>query len=165
MLSEMEHLPKEAPRFRWALGCVLVSYMERARAMNRASFTPISPWVLTLEMAVCFAPLTLLFVGVIVSVAHGAMTWRNGLLYSSGTLLGPVGLGVALGKLFLVRGPMRSMTATALAVLVAWTLFAYCGLILHNGTPPGSWWREFVLIAILPTLASVHLTLLRSQKG
>ncbi len=157
MLNELEHLPPESARVQWALGYVWVCYTERLRAMSRHPSRPLARWVLALEMITCFLPLTLLFAAVMFSVVHAVMPWERAVLFSSGTLLGPVGLGTAVAAVCGARGRKMRFTAVVLGPLAAWTFFAYLGLILQNHTPVASWWREFVLIAVLPAFAAMHL--------
>jgi hypothetical protein len=53
---------------------------------------------------------------------------------------------------------MSRTTMAGLCLLAAWTLLAYTSQILTFGQSHLSdWWREFVIIAVLPTLAVLHL--------
>ncbi|MGH8180992.1 MAG: hypothetical protein ACRETR_08445, partial [Steroidobacteraceae bacterium] len=61
MINELDHVPGGASVLRWALGCALVSYLERLNIMTR-SLTNLPRWLLSLEMAVCLVPLTWLFI-------------------------------------------------------------------------------------------------------
>ena len=113
-------------------------------------------WVLVLEMLVCFLPLTLLFSAVVLTGLHGGFTLQAGLLYCSGTVLGPLGLVAALRSIFFKSGGMSRAIIGALCLLAAWTLAAYSAQILTFGQSHLSdWWREFVIIAVLPTLAVI----------
>jgi hypothetical protein len=71
---------------------------------------------------------------------------------------------MALLTLFFRKKPRSRAINTVLALLAAWTLVAYTGEVLHNGAPVSQWWREFVLIALLPALALVHLIGINSQR-
>jgi hypothetical protein len=163
MINELDHVPHGASALWWALGCTFASYLERIRIMTR-SLTSLPRWLLCLEMAVCLVPLTWLFIAVLVMTARGVMPLEYGILSSCAALLGPLGLAVALRIVFLTGGSVGRTTTTILALLAAWTVFAYSGQVLHNGTPFSAWWREFVLIALLPSWAVVHLLQINSER-
>src|ERR1700733_2220879 len=97
MINEMDYLPRPASAIGWALGCIFVGYAERIRSMTRSTLA-VSPWILALEMIVCFAPLTFLFFAVVAAAARGAMTLQAYLLYGSVALVGPLGLAVGIGS-------------------------------------------------------------------
>jgi hypothetical protein len=116
-------------------------------------------------MLVCFLPLTLLFTAVVSRGLHGGFTLQAGLLYSSGAVLGPIGLLAALRSIFFKSGGVSRATIAALCLLAAWTLAAYSAQILTFGQSHLSdWWREFVLIAVLPALAVIHLVFINFQR-
>ena len=163
MANELEYTPPGRSALQWALACAWVSYRERIQIMTR-SLTNLPRWLLTAEMAICLVPLTFLFIAVLTSVVSGRMPVGDGLLYGSVALAGPAGLVVALLTLFFRKNPPGRATNTILALLAAWTLVAYTGQVLHNGTPVSQWWREFVLIALLPAVALVHLIGINSQR-
>ena len=163
MINELEHIPRDTSALRWALGCTLVSYLERTHLMRR-SMTNLPRWLLSLEMAVCLVPLTWLFIAVLSMMARGRMPLEYGILAGSATLLGPVGLAVAMRIVFATGGSVDRATTAILASLAAWTVLAYSGQGLHNGTPFSTWWREFVLMAVLPSWAVVHLLQINSQR-
>ena len=163
MINELEHIPRGASALRWALGCAVVSYVGRMQIMTR-SFTSLPRWLVCVEMAVCLVPLTLLFVAVLGSTARGVMRLEDGMLYGSATVLGPVGLAVALRVLFASGGGVGRATTTLLGLLAAWTVLAYSGQVLHSGVAFTGWWREFVLIALLPMVAVVHLLQINSHR-
>jgi hypothetical protein len=163
MMSELDHIPRGTSALWWALGCTFVSYQERIHFMSR-SLTNLPRWLLSLEMALCLVPLTWLFIAVLAMTARGVMPLEYGILSSSGTLLGPIGLAVALRIVFFTGGSVGRTTTNILALLAAWTVLAYTGQILHNGTPFSGWWREFVLIALLPSWAVVHLLQINSER-
>jgi uncharacterized membrane protein YhdT len=128
------------------------------------SITNLPRWLLSLEMAVCLVPLTWLFIAVFAMMARGRMSLEYGVLAGSATLLGPVGLAVAMRIVFATGGSVGCATTTILALLAAWTVLAYSGQVLHNGTPFSGWWREFVLIALLPSWAVVHLSQINAER-
>ena len=163
MTNEVEYIPPGRSALQWALACVWVSYTERTQIMTR-SVINLPRWLLTAEMAICLVPLTFLFIAVLTSVASGRMPLGDGLLYGSVALAGPAGIVVALLTLFFRKKAPGRTTNTILALLAAWTLVAYTGQVLHNGTPVSQWWREFVLIALLPAVALTHLIGINSQR-
>jgi hypothetical protein len=162
MINELDHIPRGASALWWALGCTFVSYLERIRVMSRYS-TNLPRWLLSLEMAVCLVPLTWLFVAVLAMTARGSLPLEYGILSGSVALLGPIGLAVALRVVFFTGGSVGRTTTIILALLAAWTVFAYSGQVLHNGTFL-SMWREYVLIALLPAVAVVHLLQINSHR-
>jgi hypothetical protein len=53
----------------------------------------------------------------------------------------------------------------ALCLLAAWTFAAYSAQILTFGqTHLSDWWREYVLIAVLPILAVLHVVFINSHR-
>ena len=162
MANEIDQLPTGLSAVRWACGCVLVGYSERILCMTRAT-SPVSRWIMGLEMLVCFVPLTFLLCAVLFSAARGSIPWPHALLYGSLALTGPCGLILGLRiAVFTARAASR-VTIALLAILAGWTLLAYSGQVLSNGgiARLSEWWRDFVLIALLPALAVVHLARMR----
>lgn len=162
MINELDHVPGGAS-VRWALGCALVSYLERLNIMTR-SLTNLPRWLLSLEMAVCLVPLTWLFIAILAMTARGRMPVDYAILTGSATLLGPVSVAVAMRIVFVKKGSVGRVTTTLLPLLAAWTVVAYGGQLLHGGTPLSEWWRDFVLIALLPSWAVVHLLQINSER-
>jgi hypothetical protein len=164
MINELDYLSPDMSAVSWALGCIFVCYSERIRAMIRP-FESLPRWVLVLEVLVCFLPLALLFVSVLQTGAHGGFYPQSFLLYCSGTVLGPVGLAAGFRSIFFkARGMSRPMLV-GLCLLAAWTVAAYSAQILTFGQSHLSdWWREFVIIAVLPALAVLHLVSINSQR-
>lgn len=163
MSNELDYLSPDMSAVGWALGCLLVCYSERIRAMVRP-FESLPRWVLVLEMLVCFLPLTLLFSAVVQRGLHGGFTPQAALLYGSATILGPLGLAAALRSIFAKSAGMNRAAIAGLCLLAAWTLAAYSTQILTFGqTHLSDWWREFVLIAVLPILAVLHVAFINSR--
>jgi len=152
--GELAHLHGSRTVLVWALGAVFVGYRERFAGMAR--FTTVIPrWLLALEMTLCLVPLTWLFVAIVDRIVQGSMPLRMGLLYGSAALLGPVGVLLALRALL---GPRRALSRVMLGAaiaLLAWTVLAESGLVLHMAF--SNWWREYTLIALLPALGVTHL--------
>jgi hypothetical protein len=164
MINELDYLPPDLSAVGWALGCIFVCYTERIRAMIRP-FEHLPRWVLVLEVLICFLPLALLFSAVLKTEAHGGFTPQAFLLYFSGTVLGPVGLAAGFRSIFLKSRGMSRATLAGLGLLAAWTLMAYFAQIVTFGQSHLSdWWRDIVLIAVLPAIAVLHLVSLNSQR-
>ena len=122
-------------------------------------------WALALEMLVCFLPLTLLFSAVVQRALHGGFTQQEFWLYCSGAILGPLGLAAAVRSIFFRPAALSRAMMTGLCLLAAWTLAAYFAQILTFGQSHVSdWWREIVIIAVLPTLAVLHLVFINSHR-
>jgi hypothetical protein len=164
MINELDYLSPDMSAVGWSLGCLIVCYSERIRAMIRP-LESLPRRVLVLEMLVCFLPLTLLFSAVVQRGLQGGFTLQDGLLYCSATILGPLGLAAALRSIFFKPGGMSRATIAGLCLLAAWTLAAYSAQILTFGQSHLSdWWREFVLIAVLPIIAVLHTVFINSHK-
>jgi len=166
MLHEIDHLPTGISAARWACGCLYVSYTERMRRMSRIS-TRVSRWIVSLELLMCFVPLTVLLGAVLYGVVQGSMPRPQGLVYASCALTGPFGLIVGF-RILLVRDRAASrMSIAVLAILAGWTLFTFTGAVLRNDglARLSEWWRDFILIALLPTLAVLHLARIRARIG
>jgi hypothetical protein len=164
MINELDYLSPDMSAVSWALGCIFVCYSERIRAMIRP-FESLPRWILVLEMLVCFLPLALLFFTVLQTGAHGGFYPQSFLLYCSGTVLGPIGLAAGFRSIFFKTRGMSRATLVGLCLLAAWTLAAYSAQILTFGQSHLSdWWRELVIIAVLPTLAVLHLVWINSQR-
>jgi hypothetical protein len=164
MINELDYLSPDMSAVNWALGCIFVCYSERIRAMIRP-FESVPRWILVLEVLVCFLPLALLFFAVLQTGVHGGFYPQSFLLYCSGTVLGPVGLAAGFQSIFFKARGMSRATLVGLCLLAAWTLAAYSAQILTFGQSHLSdWWRELVIIAVLPTLAVLHLVWINSQR-
>jgi hypothetical protein len=155
--NELDYLSPGMCAVRWALGCVLVCYSERIYTMIR-SLGSLPRWTLVLEMLMCFTPLTLVFSNVVLTGVHGGFTPLTFLLYGSGSVLGPLGLAAAFRSIFSVPGGMSRAAIAGLCLLSVWTLAAYTlQLVTFGQSNLSDWWREFVIIAVLPGLAILHL--------
>lgn len=164
MINELDYLPPDLSAVRWALGCIFVSYSQRMHAMIR-SLQSLPRWLLGLEMLVCFLPLTLLFSSVILTGLRGGFDLQVCLLYCSGAVLGPLGLLAALRAMFFKSGGISRAAIAGLCLLTAWTLAAYSAQILTFGQSHLSdWWREFVIIAVLPAFAVIHLVFINTHR-
>jgi hypothetical protein len=160
MMSEVDHLPSAGAAIRWAVGCVIAGYIERI-SMSRSS-RHLSRWVLSLEMLLCFVPVTCLFEAVMSSSIRVMVSPQTTLLFLSATVIGPIGLAIAT-KTVVFRRALGRMTGAALCVLALWTFASYLALSLRNPAALSADWRDVVLIAVLPGLAAAHLTLMASD--
>jgi hypothetical protein len=159
MISEIDHLPSAGAAIRWAMGCVIAGYIERIR-MSR-SIRHLSRWVLSLEMLLCFVPVTCWFEAV-TSSSIRVMGWPPILLLlASASLVGPIGLIVAVKTIVFGRAVGR-LTTAALCVFALWTFASYLALSLGNPGELSSDWRDIVLFAVLPGLAAAHLAYMAS---
>jgi hypothetical protein len=163
MISEMDHLPSDAASLQWAMGCLFVSYTERARMLGQ-SLTKLPRWLLILEMVICLVPMTWLFIAVLASTASGQLAAPAGLLHASATLVGPVACLIALWTIFRASSPVRRACTAILAVLALWAAAAYTTQIFHDGTSILQVWRDYILIAVLPMLAAAHLMHIQSYR-
>lgn len=121
----------------------------------------VSRWVLAVEMLLCFAPLTLLCLAVFANL--GRMEGKQGILALTVAAAGPIGLVAAFKAVVLNRASLNKIAVAALCVLVAWTALAYSLQIRADNAPVGEWWRDFVLIALLPVLGVAHLVYLATR--
>jgi hypothetical protein len=162
MIAEVHHLPSAGAAVRWAIGCIFAGYLEKMRTMNHP-IGHVARWVLSLEMLICFVPVTVLFVGVILGAMRGAWSISTSLLYASATLIGPIGLAISVKSLALGQAIGRT-TIAAMCLLAAWTFVSYLALVLGNQSSRSSdWWQIFVLIAFLPVLAVGHLAFIGAK--
>jgi hypothetical protein len=163
MAAELAHIAESEAALKWALGCVVASYSERIQDMIAVK-PGISRWVVCLEMLLCFAPLTLAFVAILLNL--NLMSARDNALNLSVALLGPLGSAIAFRAVVLNRPSLPRAAYWALSMAAAWTVLAYSLHILDysgGAVPAIDWWREFILIALLPALASIHLIFLANR--
>jgi hypothetical protein len=164
MTNELDYLSPDVSAVGWALGCIWVCYVERICAMVR-SLDSLPRSILVIEMVVCFLPLTWLFSAVVQRGFNGGIGVPEALLYGSASVLGPLGFAAAVRSIFAKSRAMSRVTTTALCVLTAWTLAAYSSQLLTFGhSHLSEWWQEFVLIAILPALAVLHVVFINSHR-
>jgi hypothetical protein len=121
-------------------------------------------WLIGIEMLVCFVPLTLLGVAVVAVAAKGVMPVRDALLYLSVVAVGPIGLVIAFRKIMRYDTVLRKGTVVVLCLAAGWTLLAYTAHLVINNGPAADWWREFVVIALLPAIGVVHLIVVGSTR-
>lgn len=120
-------------------------------------------WLLSMEMLLCFVPLTFFTVVLIVASLNGAMPIQTAVLNLSAAVVGPIGLLVAFRMIVLRRPTISRSLSVLLCLLAAWTLLAFALLAVGGSGSVSEWWREFVLIALLPAIGCVHLILIGSR--
>jgi uncharacterized membrane protein YsdA (DUF1294 family) len=123
---------------------------------------PLPPWLLSMEMLLCFVPLTFFTVVLVVASINRAMPIPAALLNLSATAVGPIGLLVAFRMIILKQTKIRRFVSVLLCLLAGWTLLAFALLGAGGSNSISEWWREFVLIALLPAMGCVHLVLMSS---
>jgi hypothetical protein len=159
MYNEVHHIAGSRAALAWAFGCVLAGYTERMRIMI-SSNPKISRWVLILEMAFCFTPLTLVCFAVLANL--GLFRGTEGIVALTVTMAGPVGLIIAFRVVVLNRPLLTRLALAGLCTLAAWVVLAY-SLDLLPGGPSGGQWRDFILVALLPALGFAHLLYLATH--
>ena len=170
MRNEIVYMPRGRDALRWALGCVVASYLERSRIMNVGTLR-VSRWVLAVEMLVCFFWLTGMFGALVSRGLYGSAwplpmdAWFFTML--SGTAVGPIGLVAAFKSVVLGRPRLSRATEALLCVPAAWTFLGFGGQLLARG----GWFIAdpdrafdalalFILFAALPALGVAHLVYL-----
>jgi hypothetical protein len=161
MAAELAHIPDDAAALKWALGCVVASYSERIQHMTTVK-PGLSRWVLCVEMFCFLVMPTLGFFDVLTPPYYTPL--RATIFILSMALLGPVGLAVAFKIVVLNRPELPAAAAWALRILAAWALLAdLMYLLASNGAMELDWWRGYILIALLPALAAIHLIYLSTR--
>jgi hypothetical protein len=116
-------------------------------------------------MLICFVPLTLLCLAVISASVVGDMPTRDGLLYLSAAAIGPIGLIVGFKMIVLRHTTLGGAAIAVLCIPAAWTVLGFLLLVLGGDATVNEWWREFVLIALLPAIGSAHLIFIASRSA
>jgi hypothetical protein len=177
MRSELHHIDGNYEALGWAFGCLLSSIKLRINAMELGSLR-VSRWVLTLEMALCFGPLTLGWFDIVfgqsgVARLNAVIIEKFFLGTPGGTtalafmvtaailgVLGPVGAVLALRAILLNR-PLRSrsigITVIAGSILVGVVLLAQ-SLVLDSRAGVAEIAGMLVLFSVLPAAGTAHLT-------
>ena len=163
MTNELDYLSPDLSAVGWAFGCLWVCYVERIHAMVR-SLKSLPRWVLVVEMVVCFLPLTWLFLAVVQRGLDGGFSPQAAVLYGPATILGPLGFAAAIRSIFSKSRAMSRVTITVLCVLAGWTLIAYSTQLTFGHSHLSEWWREYVLIAVFPILAVLHVVFINSHR-
>lgn len=145
MIAEVDHSPNAGAAMRWAMGCIFAGYMERVRSMSRR-IGQLSRWVLSLEMLLCFAPLTI--------------AWLDGLFGVSGII--PLSMNVAHRHSVGVPGGTLILPAAIARVILATvgpiSFIAAFRLLVLGRSMRGKWLRvAMVTCPILYGLLDVYL--------
>jgi hypothetical protein len=120
-------------------------------------------WLLSLEMLLCFVPLTFFAALLVVVLVRGVMPPGFAFLNLSAAAVGPVGLAVAFRMIVLRRIALGKATIFALGLLAAWTVVAFSSLLIGGNGPIEEWWREYILIALLPAVGAAHLMIIGAR--
>ena len=176
MESELDSLENDFRVIGWAFGCLAVGTKERVRAMVIGDLR-ISNWVLGLEMALCFVPLTLGWLGVLFGVSGvvrlnmeviqqyfiGSPSGITVLvtMFSGAILgvLGPIGLLVAFRLIALGRGIRSRLLGSVLVVGPILLGVVYVGghLIIGGSKVLMAWAGGMLLFFILPVVSAAHM--------
>jgi hypothetical protein len=175
MIHEQEHLPPDTSALSWALGCVLVSYRGRLRALTRLPDLP--RWLLLAVLLLCLGPVCAYFIFAVVSTAQGyplfAMTpytvIQEGLIFGSTALIGPMGLAAVFWTLSSSTHRPGTTLMIILWLLTTWALTVHVGLLalllvhLRDGWL-AHWLTLSVPGALLPVLAVTLLQWLDARR-
>jgi hypothetical protein len=93
------------------------------------------------------------------------MPIRDAFLYLSVAAVGPIGLVIALRKILRYSTVLGKGTVLVLCLAAGWTLLAYISQVVLDNTPVADWWREFVVIALLPAIGVAHLLVASRSPG
>ena len=172
MRSEMLNLEGDYAAAAWAFGCLAVAIRTRINTMNVGDLR-ISKWVLVLEVACCFLPLTLFWLLLLLDRFDPAIVTdfvvapddTFVLVYLlSMAVLGACGLiGLFVAFQYIALG--RSVRHYPLGVLIVGiTLLG----IVHTGSKlvlggPGIWLLGVLLYVILPVVGVAHLRYLANE--
>jgi hypothetical protein len=162
LVNEVQHVSGDMDALRWAIGTLSTAFHERIRSMKSGTLH-IPRWLLSIEMLVCFVPLTLLGMAVIGAAVKGAMPLPSAILYLSAVAAGPLGLVVAFRKISRQNATLGRGAMVALCVAAGWTLVGYVLQALNANGNIAESWREFIIIALLPAIGVVHLLLITNR--
>jgi hypothetical protein len=175
MRAELDHIESDYEAVRWALGCALAAVTLRRTDMDMGTLR-VSRFVVALEMALCFVPLTFVWVDVV--VGNSGVAWldpesvrRYYLGNTEGVaalakmfagaligVLGPLGVIVALRYIVLGRGLTRGMISFAMIAgpLLLGVVYVIGNMATDTRFTP-SWFGFYVLFVGLPVAGAMHL--------
>ena len=178
MRAEIEHIEGDWQALRFACGCAWAAITLRSTAMDLGNLR-VSRFVLALEMALCFVPLTLGWLDVLfgqsgVAWLDAAAVERYYLVNTDGVaalakqlvgaavgVLGPVGLIVAVRHLVLGRALHHGMLGVLLIAGPIALAVVYVAANLATDTSWSTEWAGFyVLFVALPLAGAAHLLIL-----
>jgi hypothetical protein len=167
MQAEFQHVPGSLHSLNWVLGCVVVSYAERLRLMNRSRLQ-VSHWLFGIESLICFGPLTCLWLVAVLNLIRSG----NEPQVFVGTLLAtlaPLALVLALRFAAMRASPNRKLVAAIAAGFIALGILQVVGMFNQAANMNIFWfsieWRLVVLFSILPALCCWHLTMLETNSS
>jgi hypothetical protein len=174
MNLELEHI-RESERAQWAFGCLIAALRQRFTPVRTDSLR-ISPWVLLLELTLCFVPITYAWIDTVMGTS-GIIHLNSDIISRffldsplntavlammiSGAIVGiagPIGLFLALRAIATGEGLRRRMPGLVLISTIAAYGIASIALRLIAG--PGAYAADlafFVLVVALPILGIAHL--------
>ncbi len=171
MMREQEHLPPGVSALAWALGCVVVSYKGKLRAMMR--LPALLRWVALLVILVlCLTPPSWNFFYIALSTAKGyPLSPVARLMFGSATLIGPIGIAAVLWTLSSPAHRPGTIFMVVLWALTAWgvttvRLPAQYPLLTHmaHATPGTQVFSILLNFVLLPVLGVALLQTLDSRR-
>lgn len=176
MRSELRSIADDNLAIPWALGCLMAAIRERVTAMILGNLR-VSKWVLTLEMALCFVPLTFVWLDVLFGASGvtnlnaeivqryflGSAAGVTALVIMFGVAvlgaLGPIGLLFAFRQIALGRGIRHRVASFALIYGTVLLGAVYVGgnVILGGPAQLVSWLGGVLLFIVLPVMGFMHL--------
>ena len=159
MRSELEYVPQGFAGFRWSIGCLFASYLERAKIVEFGSLKT-TRIVLTLEMLLCFLLPTAALLGLLLAIVlvEYPSFWgtRMSALLLTTSFVGPLGLFLAFKSIVLEQRQMSRSIALAFCALAGWTFVGNTFFVLSVASP-GYELRGIILLALLPVAGAAHL--------
>jgi hypothetical protein len=164
MLAETESIDEDDAALAWAVGCLVASYRKRIESMS-SGIPKVARWILSVEMLICFSPLTLMFVALLSRGTIGFAgplpfdAWYVSMLFAA--LIGPLGLCCALFVVVMRRARIARALVYVMFASGAWALLGFLGSMA--GPHWGEHWRDFVMLGVLPILGLAHLMAVAAQ--
>ncbi|MDX1562982.1 MAG: hypothetical protein R3305_08640 [Gammaproteobacteria bacterium] len=161
MRAELGALPGGLAAIEWALGCVAASYFERIKQMKLGTIN-VGRIVLTLEMLLCFVPLTGMFVSMLFPnpVLMAVVPGPNRLFYLTWAAVGPIGLLAAFMIIVREQRSLGTVLTGLLCLSGLWAFVSYGFFWQAIGDISTNWLRGYVMLGILPALGAAHLVYL-----
>ena len=175
MRAELEHVYGDYEALRWACGCALAAITLRRTDMNMGTLR-VSRFVLALEMALCFVPITLGWFDVMFGVSgvawldmdsvqryylgttEGVTVLTTILVWAVTGLVGPLGLIVAARHIALGRALRHGWL---IALLIAGPIAGGAVYLAANFVMGSEWSIEkagfYVLFVAVPLAGALHL--------
>lgn len=174
MRSELASLDGDYLAVRWAAGCLAVAIRTRVSEMMIGKLR-ISKWVLALEMACCFVPLTLFWLLILFDGSVNPEVLKQYFVAPDGIIVlvyllsmavlgvfGPIGLFIAFRHIALGRSVRNRQPGVMLIAGPMLLGVVYVGSTLVLGGPGRliPWLGGVLLFAILPVVGAAHLRFL-----